>query len=173
MAANTRTKAKVQSDRLEITRLYLQGKYQHEIAAVTGLSQEMVSYDLRAVQKYWRDIPQAELNELKAKELAKIDHLERTYWDAWEKSQQLKEVINTSKQGKVLKVSKRTQPTSNGNAQYLHGVQWCISERCKLLGLSAPVKTELSGKVDVTAQFNPSEFTTEQLLTLASGQSLN
>lgn len=144
MAPNTRTKAQVISDRLEVARLYLEGKWQHEIAKLLGISQQQVSYDLQAIQSQWQDMPVRELSELKAKELAKIDNLERTYWQAWEKSLQPKEVTQTTKEEDKVKVGKRTEQR-NGNPSYLSGVQWCIERRCKLCGLDAPTKNEVTG----------------------------
>jgi len=144
VAPTTRTKAQIASDRLEVARLYLQGKYQHEIAEVLGVCQQQVSYDLKAIQKQWQDIPSAKLDELKAKELTRIDNLERTYWEAWEKSQQPKEITSSAKVGEKVKVGKRTEQR-NGNPAYLSGVQWCIERRCKLLGLDAPTKSEITG----------------------------
>ncbi len=122
---------------------YLEGKWQYEIAAIVGISQEMVSYDLKAVQKQWRDIPQAELTELKAKELAKIDHLEMTYWQAWHDS---KKPTESTKQSKQLgsdsgTVEKRSQ-TKNGNPAYLQGVERCISARVRILGLESDRTSE-------------------------------
>lgn len=142
--ANTRTKGQVERDRIEVARLYLQGKYQHEIAELLKVSQQQVSYDLRAVQAQWRDIPAKQIDELKNKELARIDQLERTYWEAWVDSKKAKETTSTAKEGDRLKVGKRSEQR-NGNPQYLAGVQWCIERRIKLLGLDAPVKSEITG----------------------------
>lgn len=141
--ANTRTKAQVQSDRIEVARLYLQGKFQHEIATVLEVSQQQVSFDLKAVQAQWRDMPAAKIDELKNKELARIDQLERTYWEAWVDSKKAKETTSTAKEGDRLKVGKRSEQR-NGNPQYLAGVQWCITTRCKILGLDAIRNDEVS-----------------------------
>lgn len=108
------------------------------------MTQEMVSYDLRAIQVEWRDVPKQELNELKVKELARIDILERTYWQAWERSLEPRESTNEVDDGDRIKISKRTTP-SNGNPAFLKGVMDCIDRRCKLLGLDAPIKSEVSG----------------------------
>ncbi len=153
MAPKTRTKAKVLSDRMEVARLYLEGKYQHEIAEILGVSQQQVSYDLKEIQLTWQDMSVAQLTELKARELARIDNLERTYWQAWEKSQQPKETTSTAKEGEKVKVGKRSEQR-NGNPQFLQGVQWCIERRIKLLGLDAPVRSEVSSALAVTQNYN-------------------
>ena len=153
MAPRKRTKAQIESDRVAIMRLYLQGKWQHEIAEALGMQQEQVSYDLRAVQSIWRDIPQSELSELKAKELSRIDELERTFWDAWHRSLMPKETTSTAKEGEKLKVGKRSEQR-NGNPAFLKGVMDCIDRRCKLLGLDAPVKSEVTSALSVSQDYN-------------------
>lgn len=153
MPANTRSRAQIDRDRVEVARLYLQGKYQHEIAQILEVSQQQVSYDLKAVQQAWRDMPLAQLSELKAKELARIDTLERTYWEAWEKSQQPKETTSTAKEGEKLKVGKRSEQR-NGNPAFLKGVMECIDRRCKLLGLDAPVKSEVTSALSVSQDYS-------------------
>ena len=42
-----------------------------------------------------------------------------------------------------------------GNPQYLAGIQWCISMRCKILGIEAPQVTEvnLRGEIARTTVF--------------------
>lgn len=144
MPAHTRTKSQIHSDRILITKLYLEGKWQQEIANTLGVSQEQVSYDLRAIQKQWRDLPQAEINELRNKQLAKIDCLEREYWEAWQNSKKPKDITNTSKEGDRIRASKRSEPR-NGNPQFLQGIERCIAERNKMLGLYAATKNEVTG----------------------------
>lgn len=153
MAPTSRTKAQIERDRTEVARLYLQGKYQHEIAQILEVSQQQVSYDLKAIQSVWRDVPQAQLNELKAKELARIDELERTYWQAWERSLTPKETTSTAKEGEKLKVGKRSEQR-NGNPAFLKGVMDCIDRRCKLLGLDAPIKSEVTSALSVSQDYN-------------------
>lgn len=143
MPANTRTKEQIKSDRLEVARLYLQGRYQHEIAQLLGVSQQQIAYDLKAVQVEWRNVPRLQLTELKQKELARLDVLERTYWQAWEDSKKPKETTSSNKDGDRIKVGKRNEQR-NGNPAFLRGVMDCIDRRCKLLGLDAPVKTEIN-----------------------------
>lgn len=123
----------------KVQTLYLQGKTQVEIAEETGVSQPQISYDLTTVQKRWRQDTTINIDEAKLKELSRIDILERTYWTAWERSLDEKVKTRTEKfsgddgKGKAS-VEKETLL---GVPAYLTGVQWCISERCKILGLYA------------------------------------
>jgi hypothetical protein len=132
------------NDRALIASLYLQGKFQSEIGQVLGVSRQQISYDLKAIHATWRSLPDAELNELRAKELARIDVLEREYWQAWEHSKRPKEITNTEKEGDRIKVGKRSEQRS-GNPAFLSGVMNCITLRSKILGLEPPVRTEVTG----------------------------
>ena len=84
MAAPKRTSFEREKDLLEISRLYLTGVTQTDIAARLGVSQQQISYDLKALQKRWLAASLAHVDDAKARELAKIDQLEREYWKAWE-----------------------------------------------------------------------------------------
>ena len=86
MAANRRTPIQIEDDRREIASLYLQGKTQQAIAERLSMTRQMVGYDLKAVQRRWREDTSRNLDEDKAQELAKLDELERTHWQAWEDS---------------------------------------------------------------------------------------
>ena len=84
MPAKKRTPIQIEDDRRETASLYLQGKTQQAIAERLGMTRQMVGYDLKAIQRRWRQDTARDLDEDKAKELAKLDELERTHWQAWE-----------------------------------------------------------------------------------------
>ena len=86
MSAKKRTPIRIEDDRREIACLYLQGKTQRAIADRLGMTRQMVGYDLKAIQRRWREDTSRNLDEEKARVLAKLDELERTYWQAWEDS---------------------------------------------------------------------------------------
>lgn len=81
-----RTADEIARDRARVAEMYLAGRYQSEIAQELGLSQQQISYDLQAVRREWQASAVRNFDEAKAQELAKIDHLERTYWQAWQQS---------------------------------------------------------------------------------------
>ena len=148
-SAPKRTKFQIAQDRQEMTVLYLHGMTQAKIAERMGVSRVTITHDLQVVQKQWRKSTTIDLDEAKRKELAKIDDLERTYWEAWEVSlgereQTLTEQRNTGEQAQT-RASIRKE-NRDGDPAFLAGVQWCIERRCKLLGLDAPVKGVLTGK---------------------------
>ena len=152
MAEKKRSAFQREQDLERITSLYLRGLRQIDIATEIGLTQQQVSYDLKTIQTRWRTDTTINLDEAKQKELAKIDELEREYWQAWEtskgeKTKARQEINGKDKDGKP-NVTKQVMEKDQmlGNPAYLTGVQWCISERCKLLGIYAPAKQEVTGK---------------------------
>ena len=160
MAANKRTFTQIEDDRREIASLYLQGKTQQVIADRLHMTRQMVGYDLKAIQRRWREDTSRNLDEDKAQELAKLDELERTHWQAWEDSleqvtTETSSLVNSAKDSRNRATIRRED--KQGNPAYLRGVMECIDRRCKLLGLDSPQKLEHSGKdggpiqVDVAA----------------------
>jgi len=144
-------------DRLRISSLYLSGKTQWEIHEQIGLSQAQVSRDLKALHGEWLKQATGNVAALKARELAKIDALERTYWAAWERSCQEARRKSLRARGTITKSVTDADGTTRfvqetpaeqvlttedkvGDKRYLEGVQWCIERRCKILGVDAPLK---------------------------------
>lgn len=156
MAANKKVnKFEREAHLHKVQSLYLQGKFQAEIAQETGVSQPQISYDLATIQRRWRQDTAINLDEAKLKELSRIDVLERTYWDAWENSLSERTRSRVEKTGVDAEGNPRGKSSIEremllGVPAYLTGVQWCISERCKLLGLYAPTKQDVNLNVDVT-----------------------
>jgi hypothetical protein len=152
MQGPKRTKVQRDRDRAEIARLYLTGALQIDIGARLGLSQQQISYDLKAIRKEWLQSSLRDFDEARSQELAKIDHLETTYWDAWRRSVEKRE-IETSKMvetagGQRMEAATRTELQA-GDPRFLAGVQWCIDRRCKLLGLDAPDRIEHAGQISL------------------------
>jgi predicted transcriptional regulator len=144
---------KLTQRREKAAEMYLRGFRQSEIGEQLGIDQSTVSDDLRAVQKLWMERAAEHLDAHKAKELHRIDDLERTYWDAWERSKKplkvkTQEMLSsgglTDEQGNPVPEEKKarlSEEEQTGNVAYLQGVERCIAMRCKLLGLNAPEKT--------------------------------
>ena len=147
MAAVKRTPIQREDDYRRISDLYLQGKTQTEIASALTVTQQQVSYDLTVIQRRWRTTTALNLDEHKRQELARVDTLEREYWSAWERSQDEKVKTRTERYfGKDGGKASVEKDSGLGNPAYLAGVMSCIDRRCKLLGLDAPTKAEVSGK---------------------------
>ena len=179
MAAPKRTHHQIQRDRQSIADWYCQGMTQAAIAERINadpereyqLSQQTISNDIRSIQSAWLASSLRDFDDMRAEQLGKIDRLEREYWRGWERSCEDAETVVKKSKGTVTKykdektgkfVAERPaeqHQTSKGQAgspTFLAGVERCIERRCKLLGLDAPEKKELSGSVTVNYSGNVS-----------------
>lgn len=130
-----------------IAERYFRGVYQSKIAEEISLlkpekpiTQPLVSYYLKKLQKRWMSEADSRFDAAKGVELAKIDNLERTYWQAWERSCKPVKVKESEVSGDDKSAGVK-EYESLGEKKYLDGVQWCIDRRCTILGLDAPKKT--------------------------------
>jgi hypothetical protein len=170
--------------RRKVAEMYLRGKSQFEIAQKLGCDRTTISKDLKALRIEWLQSALVDLNEAKARELAKIDHLETTYWTAWARS--LRDAVTitreavTGKEREIAAVVLSAQTDDgntveaimrevekregqSGNPAFLAGIQWCINKRCEILGLDAPKKQDISGNVEITRKHDLSKLSTEEL----------
>ncbi|MBM4073284.1 MAG: hypothetical protein FJ271_30835 [Planctomycetes bacterium] len=129
----------------------LKGATQQKIAKHFGVSQSQISRDLNAIHKRRAKANEATLKELRDRELAKLDLIERECWVAWAKSQEPKEVSSQEKTtggevdgGDKLKASIRTEGQC-GNPAFLKVILDCIKQRASLLGLADAKKMQLDG----------------------------
>ena len=117
MAARKRSKHERERDLARESELYLAGVSQVRIAEKIGnLSQQQISADLRLLQKRWQASALVDLDQRRGLELAKLDQVELTYWEAWEKAD-------------------KKDTTSE---RWLSGLRQCIAQRCKLVGVNRP-----------------------------------
>lgn len=136
-----------------VAELYLQGRKQHEIAQDLDVGESTVTKDLEAIQKAWLEACVRDITQQKMQEVAKIDHLERTYWAEWERSKLPARKSRTQKVTQGASPEKATAQVETqercGKRDYLRGVEWCIERRIKLLGLDAPQQVDLGAGVVV------------------------
>ncbi len=154
-----------------IARLYLQGvpvkDIQREIndgyriqGVEMSLSAHAIYQDLKEIHIRWINSALMDFNEAKGKELAKWDHLESVYWQAWERSLDAKTTeesqtiadeiafaINQVVPIKRVKSRKKVEER-DGAVAYLQGVERCIQERCKILGLYTPDRVQVDWRVE-------------------------
>jgi hypothetical protein len=137
------SRLQIQQRRTTVARLYLQQRTQGEIAAEIGVDQGTICRDLRAIQAEWQRQRLDDFHQAKLRELARIDRLERQYWDAWERSchqrEQTVQEQTSAPSGDRYKAGTRTEGR-DGNAEFLRGVERCIEMRCKILGAFAALK---------------------------------
>jgi len=122
MAAKIRSALQIEQDRVKIAELYCQGWTQQKIAEQIGVTYQQIAYDLKKIRENWRARAANSIEERKFDELAKIDNLERVYWEKCELSV--------------------TDDFSQGQKCWLDGVQWCIDTRARIFGIYAPTKTK-------------------------------
>lgn len=146
MAAPKRTPFQRDADLERISGMYLKGKRQWEIADALGLARTQIAYDLKTIRERWIASSVRNFDEERGIALAKIDVLERTYWDAWVKSCEEKTRKSIQQNPFGDKSTSVTTETLLGNPAYLQGVERCIEQRRKILGLDAPSKTEVTGR---------------------------
>lgn len=154
----------VERDLQITTELYLKGHSTRFIAMKIGervnanldegqklytTTHKTVGLDIRRLIKQWSEERIHDISSQKMVALEKLDRLEETYWAAWEKSVE-NHVKKTNKvRGKAGASNPDYQEITDiaiieyGEPRYLQGVERCIDKRCKLLGLDAPVKTEI------------------------------
>ena len=148
-----RSASQLARDRRKIAELYLEGYLQADIADDVGLSQSTVSSDIKALQKEWLASALIDFNEAKAREIAKVDKLEREYYNAWRRSCEDAEQMTQEGTPEGIDKVKKTSKGQAGDPRFLQGVQWCIERRCKMLGVDAPERHEVSGDSTLKVEF--------------------
>lgn len=149
--------------RHRISELYLRGMTQHEIAREVGVTQQQVSYDLKVIRRALDKQAVENLDEHRRLELARINDLQREYWQAWQESKEQATKTHAKKVAGGSGGEGRTETTlvkeeRTGDPRYLAGVQWCIAERAKILGINAPQRTEVTVTTKPLAEMTDEEL---------------
>lgn len=143
-----RTREQVLRDRADIARWYCQGEPQWKIGERLGFTQAQISLDLKAIRAEWIKASVLDFDDLRSRELAKIDQREIVYWEAWQRSMEPRQTTSTKKasgeQGERNEAAIKKE-MRDGNPEFLKGVERCSEQRCKILGLYAPTQVNLSG----------------------------
>lgn len=145
MASPKRTQGQIEVDRVEIARRYLKGELQSTIAEALSITQQQVSYDLARIREAWQRSALVDFSTVQAREMARIDLLEREYWIAWDRSCTPRHITKTGRTtGEEVKdTASITTEERDGNPVFLQGIQWCIEQRCRIFGLYEPEKFAL------------------------------
>jgi len=148
--------------RSKISELYLQGMPQFKIAEALGVTPGQISIDLKILAKQWQEAINTNMDEIKAREMEKINNLEKTYYDAWMRSCEVKTKKSMKKKGVSVKDEKNnktkilgndseqtfTEEQQIGDPRFLEGVRWCITKREEIFGYGSAKKIDLSTKGD-------------------------
>jgi hypothetical protein len=155
--SGTSKRTEIAIRRQKVAAAYLRGGTQADIAVELACDQATVSRDLKALRAEWMKSALIDINEAKARELAKIDALELEYWAAWKRSQEDAESEITKMQGNPPKPNEvnpapakletqKKREGQSGNPAFLRGVEWCINKRCEIIGVNAPIQQEVNNK---------------------------
>jgi len=130
--------------RAQVADWYCEGKTVYAIAELAGVHHATITRDLQAIRQEWREQAAERIGEAVAAELAKIDKLEREYWEAWRRS--CKDTVTVTDETNPDGSKHREQRTGQaGNPAFLAGVQWCVGKRLDLLGAMPAKRTEITG----------------------------
>lgn len=145
MPVTTKRKTVIVNRRQEVSERYLRGMYMAQIADELGVDTATVSRDLSELRKEWLERSINHVDQKKAIELAKLDRLEVTFWEAWERSKENAEthIERSTPNGHIVEDKSVGQ---SGNPAFLEGVLKCITKRCEIIGIDAPKKVEATGK---------------------------
>jgi len=149
MTKNSSQHKRIVLRRIKVAKYFAQGLTQLEIGEKVKVDRSVVSRDLKALEKEWIEAAVDEIAQYKAKEIIKINNMEREAYEAWEKSKREKETKSKKQSGTTeggrTEVAIKTE-SNFGDTKYFQVVQWCIDKRCKLLGLDSPKRLEHTGK---------------------------
>lgn len=148
-----RSKGERQQDLNLIAELYTKGRSYREIAFEVNerhgrnISYVTVSNEVKKLLKEWKESREEIIDHQKYIDLEKIDRLEKTYWDGYEKSCQPVKKSSTKKKGSIQGVNDiemtGSEETRVGDPRFLDGIKWCIEQRGKIFGYSAPQKFDV------------------------------
>lgn len=171
-----RRRIQAKEGRLEIVaRLYKRGysyrQIQAEVMKRLGLktySLKTVSGDIKSLLAEWRETRLEDMDAALQLELERIDETVRELWEQWEKSKEdYTQTVSTRKGAprrngdtganeiKTYSVDIRdSNVVGLGNPSYISEIRAQLAERRKLLGLYAPEKRQVEGRVDGTLELS-------------------
>ena len=171
-----RSPADIVDDVSVATKLYLRGYSYNEITGRvndknTGrylLKRQTVAADVKRAMKKWEKKLAGTIEEAKAVELKKIDALERAYWDEHDRIMGVgfETVIDeesASSDSERVHTRRTTRRERKSVAECLRGVQWCIDQRCKILGIYAAIKVEVGWKDEIVVALRDGRLKAEHV----------
>jgi len=146
-------RAQVAERRASVANLYRKGWTQARIGRELGISQQMVSDDIRCLISQWEREAQIDIAACIAIELEKMNALEAYSWAALEQSGQPQKIVGAKEKSSppATKSSyKRTVERHEGDPRYLMLILHCIASRIKLLRLDKVSLPESGDQKNVT-----------------------
>lgn len=163
----TPEKARALERRYRVAQMYIEGHPIDGIASVLAVPSTTVKKDLKVLRDEWREASMRAIDERKAIELAKLDHLEAVAWQAWYKSCEDNETTKESaeyarrnlkagqrgaRQGThklipIKRVKEKTVKGQSGDPRFLDQIGWCIEQRLKVLGAYKEINVNVNNNV--------------------------
>ena len=94
---------------------------------------------MRYIARKWEQSSIRNFDELRTRELQKLDYLERECWAAWGRSQKPAQSATVSGEGNGQQTRKSVK-NQIGDPRFLDQVAKCISQRRAITGLDAPLQ---------------------------------
>jgi hypothetical protein len=150
----------------QVASLYLKGMTQKKISDEVGCSIEAVRRHMETLRDSWMEKSLYDFSQAKAEQLAKVDEVERVSWEQFAKSadkESLTEFVGSNEEvtNSIRSTSKNAQ-----EIKWLDKIQWCIDQRCKILGLYAPKQQII--QQTITDNRKLEEMTTDELMKIAN-----
>lgn len=149
--------------RARVTSLYLQRLDIDAISEQISKPTTFVRQALRDIREAWRDRAILDYSRRQAEELARIDVVEEEAWSGWRRSQEAERTERTHLGEDEAGRSFSQTTTRDGTTKFLEVIQWCVEQRCKIIGLYAPkelrVEQHQSSDSDGVAEMNRDELT--------------
>ncbi len=156
-----RTKIQREGDLVQIAKMYLRGASAIEIMRWLNMNRPYhlhvtsVQRDIQLIINRWRELYISDMDKAKQQELAHLAQLEGEYWEAWERSKSKEEEVHSEKivdtntgEGNTAQHTwgreriKKLTKNRDGSPDFLTGIQWCIEQRMKILGIGTPMSRQ-------------------------------
>ena len=142
MAATKRSSIQVQKDRLRIAEFLLSGRTEREIGAELHMTQQMVAYDKKVIEKEWKASRETDMELLIAREIRHIGYLYREAIRGWERSFGVKALTeikkSTTTQADQKESASKSSEELTGDVRFLTAARELRKDYRDLLGLDAP-----------------------------------
>jgi len=147
-----RNKDTREAHRAKIAELRLKGWSQSAIAQELGVTQQLISLELKTLRKQWQEEQRVATQELITEQFLRLENIIHDSLRAWEESQR-EQVVTTIEQGETPKglVNKVVTRKSHapGNPQYLAAALQAMAQINQIAGIPAWTKVqELNGAFD-------------------------
>ncbi|MCJ7759631.1 hypothetical protein MUP59_00610 [Candidatus Bathyarchaeota archaeon] len=165
-----RTNEELERDRVIVARMYVRGKSQHEMLMTINsmypdrpISSKTINHELQVIRNSWLNSTLVDFNSAKAKELARLDEMEKEAWDAWERSKEKHirieyDVADDQVPFSVDKIANVTRKRKHkiieatvGDIRYLTMIESAIKMRCDIFGLFEAKKVQVDWRIEAQA----------------------